>query len=567
MSIDDVSFAGKFFLEKYSGGKEVYENLLEMTKDPMKYNEEFLFKILDKNKNTEYGQKYDFANIKSIEEYQSKIPLSEYDDYVEYILSMIIDNRSDLITADKVDHYSKSSGTLGNPKKIPCSASGQEAIMKYSEYHTFRLIGEKLGLDWIDGRILNLSDFSIDEIKPGITYGAVSSKMMMLLGKKIDNYVDLLQSIFTSPIEGVFPEPSTDVRYIHARFALMDENIVSVLSSFYSIFLELLVYIEENWKLLVKDINKGTIDESIKMSNKVRESLLGKVQPMSERADALNKIFEQGFNEPIIPKIWPKMKILVGIGTGGFFNYTTKIKKKYAGKDLNLVLLGLISSESIVSVPIDLNSHSSAILPDVCFFEFKPVGSDDVYLTLDKLEEGKDYELIITNLSGFYRYKMGDVIRVTGRYNNLPLIQFLYRSNQNVSLAGEKTTEIALREAAERTMRDFNIDLMEFSMYPDPDSSPASYVFFLEINSNPNNVSKEDIRDSIEEKLSNLNPSYGDKIEKNVLGKMQLHFLHKETYLLYRDLMITKGISSNQLKPPRIIVNEAQRRFFFALTK
>ncbi|MDR1819734.1 MAG: GH3 auxin-responsive promoter family protein [Methanobrevibacter sp.] len=564
MNINDLSVAGKVFMQKYKDGKEVRENLLKMTEDPIKYNEELLFKILDENKNTEYGQKYDFSHIKSIEEYQSKVPLTEYDDYIEYILSMIIDDMDGLITVNKVDHYSKSSGTLGNPKKIPCSIPGQEVFLKHGADNIMALMGDKLGLDWINGRVLNIADFSLKEIKPKITYGAISTKALLTLGEELGGYEKILQLLYTSPPEAFFPEPDTDVRYIIARFALMDRDISYTLSPFYSAFVELLVYIEENWKLLVDDINNGTINDEINMSSTVRESLSTRIQAMPQRAEELTKIFNEGFSEPIIPKLWPKMKALVGIGTGGFDNYTNKIKEKYAGEDLNLVLYGIASSEGVFSSPIDINSPDSALVPDSCFFEFRPINGEE-YLTIDQIEDGEIYEIIITNLSGFYRYKMGDAIRVTGRYNDMPLVQFLYRVSQNVSLAGEKTTEVALREAVQRTMKEFNIDLMEFSMYPDHDSSPASYVFFLEINENPDKVSKEDIRDSIEEKLSKLNLSYGDKIKKNILGKTQVHLLQKETYLLYRDLMITKGVSSNQLKPPRVIVNEAQRRFFFAL--
>ena len=41
-----------------------------------KANEKTLLKILKDNKNTEYGKKYDFANIHSFEEYKAKVPLS-----------------------------------------------------------------------------------------------------------------------------------------------------------------------------------------------------------------------------------------------------------------------------------------------------------------------------------------------------------------------------------------------------------------------------------------------------------------------------------------------------------
>ena len=77
-----------------------------------------LLRILEQNKDTEYGRKYGFADIHSIEEYQKKVPVSVYDDYAGYILRMSEDGEENLITSGKVVHYNKSSGTVGNPKRI-----------------------------------------------------------------------------------------------------------------------------------------------------------------------------------------------------------------------------------------------------------------------------------------------------------------------------------------------------------------------------------------------------------------------------------------------------------------
>ena len=46
-------------------------------------NYKLLKTIIDDNKNTEYGKKYNFSEIKTIDEYRNKVPLTNYDDYVE----------------------------------------------------------------------------------------------------------------------------------------------------------------------------------------------------------------------------------------------------------------------------------------------------------------------------------------------------------------------------------------------------------------------------------------------------------------------------------------------------
>ena len=49
------------------------------------------------------------------------------------------------------------------------------------------------------------------------------------------------------------------------------------------------------------------------------------------------------------------------------------------------------------------------------------------------------------------------------------------------------------------------------------------------------------------------------------LGPMEIVFLQQQTYQLYRDVMIMKGASANQLKPVRVIDSPFKEHFFFDL--
>jgi hypothetical protein len=42
-------------------------------------------------------------------------------------------------------------------------------------------------------------------------------------------------------------------------------------------------------------------------------------------------------------------------------------------------------------------------------------------------QKDKIYEVVITNSSGLYRYRMGDMIRVVGFHNKAPIVEFMYR--------------------------------------------------------------------------------------------------------------------------------------------
>ena len=62
-------------------------------------------------------------------------------------------------------------------------------------------------------------------------------------------------------------------------------------------------YIDKNYELLIDDIEKGTISESISLPEDCRESLQKKIKPMPERAAVLREIFKDGPNLQYIPLI------------------------------------------------------------------------------------------------------------------------------------------------------------------------------------------------------------------------------------------------------------------------
>ena len=558
MDPSKLTLSGQMNMKGYAEGGPVYDSMVEMTKDPMRYNTELLMRMLDDNKDTEYGRKYGFADIKSVAEFQERVPLTTFDDYAGYVYRMTEGGESGLISAYNIAHYAKTSGTMGNPKRIPVSDRAMGVMNRYNMQLRTKVICDAIGFDWANPPYLNLIESQLTTLKNGATYGAISAKVIGQMG-------DYLPMLMTSPLEALVPDPKTNTRYLHARFALMNPEITSMGFSFSSILLELMQYIESEWEMLVDDIERGTIDESVKMPADVRASVLGKIQPMPERAAQLREIFSQGFDEPIMLKIWPNLTIFSGVATGGFATYYNKLRQRYAGDGVRLFYVGLNASEGILSVPMDVDCPDSVLIPDSVFYEFIPIDSEDPgdIVTIDGVEVGKTYEIVITNQSGFYRYRIRDAVKVTGMYNNTPLIQFQYRIDQTISVLGEKTTELVLRGVAERVERELGYSMEDFSVFGDVDSVPMRYVMLMEATL-PEGLDPGAVAAELDKGLCEGNPSYGDKVAKGMLDHLRLLFLQPETYLLYRDVMISKGAASAQLKPPRIL-NEIQRRFFMAL--
>ncbi|MBQ3426525.1 MAG: GH3 auxin-responsive promoter family protein [Clostridia bacterium] len=535
-------------------------HLEEITKDPMKVQEGFLLKLLDDNKDTEYGRKYRFSDIHSVEEYRQRVPVTTYDDYAPYIERMSEKGERDLITAYDLALYNKSSGSIGAPKRIPMTKKAIENFMMYNASYEAGILARRFGGSLASGRTisLTLSNPDLKFMADGVPFGSLSDTSTL-------QAKPFWTRIFTSPIAASFAVTGTDTRYLHARYALIDPAPTRIACSFMSFTLEFLRYIESNWEMLVDDIEKGTIDESIELPEDVRAELIKELVPDPARAKELHDIFSQGFDEPFVPKVWKNLKVISGAATGTFKKYAAKMQERYTG-NIPISRRGVSASEGAFSVSIGLDSCDSVLLPDSVFFEFLPEGEEDIskLVTLDKLEKGKKYELYITNLSGFYRYSMKDVFLVTGMYNNTPTIEFQYRADRTVSIMGEKTTETAVRAAAEMTADRCGFELVESSMYPDIDDS--RYVYILEIDKIPQELTYDMIRDTLEGCLAEVNPSMGDKVKKGICAPTGLLFSQPETFILYREMLQMHGYSVGQTKPVTVITNEFQRRFFLRMT-
>jgi hypothetical protein len=550
-------------------GVDARREFEEETKHPMERTTELLMKLLQDNKDTEYGKKYDFANIHTVEEYQQKVPVIEYDNVAEY-LERMMDGERNILTAYDYNHFNETSGTVGAPKVVPMTDKQSDVFAKYNNLHIYGILGEKIDADWMNGRGFCTSSGNCKTLPSGLTVGEASAKMADYIKGGKDALDSMIRTVYTSPIEGLNPEHGVDTKYVHTRFALMDREVRGIVTGFYSVIVLFLRYIEDNIDVLIEDIEKGTISDNIDMPDGVRESLLKKIEPMPERAAELREIFKDGTDFPWVKKVWPNFSYITGAGGDGFEVYDRIIKEHFTGGGIDNIYSGITASEGLWSVPAGINDFDSILAPGASFVEFLPVeaGSDfSKCVTLDKLEEGKIYELIITNLSGFYRYRMSDAVKVTGFYNKTPKVQFMYRVNRTINLAEEKTTEKALQITVENVCKEMGIDLADFSVYPNTDVVPNRYDFLIEPMKEIKKFDMEALKECVFKYLIEANPVYFDCYDDNWLAKPEVYFLQPETSLLYRDMMVFKGASLNQLKPVRVIMNERQRRFFFALVQ
>ena len=169
-------------------------------------------------------------------------------------------------------------------------------------------------------------------------------------------------------------------------------------------------------------------------------------------------------------------------------------------------------------------------------------------------------------------YVNGELVYAADGY--IPAGCGIWYAQQDITIEPGKQIVVAMNGAINHTPTYSNsvdlsnadycmYDMEDFSVFGDVDSVPMRYVMLMEATL-PEGLNPDTVAAELDKGVCEGNPSYGDKVAKGMLDHLRLLFLQPETYLLYRDVMISKGAASAQLKPPRIL-NEIQRRFFMAL--
>ena len=534
-------------------------------------NKELLKKLLNDNKETEYGKKYNFASIRNISDYQQQVPLTTYDDYETYIDRMTEHGERNLLTAYPVVFYASTSGTSGSPKKIPVTDKGLSVFQNHSATIQFAVFSEfyknTKWKDFHNGAVFLLLSLSHEPLKDGVEFGSISSAALDEEKLKAMSY------FITTPKEVLSHTQNTDLKYLHSRYALAEREISLMAGAYIPALVDIMNYIKENQKDLVSDIRNGTIGKGIRMPDELRKTLEEDLKPDPKRADELETIFSEGFNEKVMRKIWPKLQGISAIWAGNFSMYARKLQQ-FSGRSIPYYTNTYVSSEGVFGIARHPFDQCYAMIPESCFYEFIPMdgkaGSDEENnpqtLLIDEVEEGKEYELVITNQSGFYRYRMGDVIRVVGFYNESPLVVFKYRKKNIVSIAGEKFTEDHLLSAIREFERRTDISIIDYCMYPDREAEPGRYVIIIEPNEKVPAEKLEECKKVLAEELTRASTSYAHYVHGGNMGEPEIIFLQSQTFQLQREMKMYKtGLTENQLKTVRVLTTKEQIGFFNAL--
>lgn len=527
----DVVFRVRMLFYKYRH----WSTVERMTHNPAIVQRQVMLRLLNMNRDSRFGREHGFANIRDHAGLQHNIPVQHYEILHPYIEEQRLTG-AQALTVEQPLFYAQTSGTTGKPKYIPITATGlamyrhEQALFSYLQYRVCpaAFVGKALG-------IMGAAVEGYLDSKHAV--GSVSGHLYQSLPK-------IIQSRFVLP-----PEVSNIVDYelkylVILRLALAESNITYAGSPNPSTFLRLLDVLNQHRDMLTSSLATGRLDELNVLDKPLGDALKRLLKPEPLRAVQISNLPELTY-----ANVWPKLR-LVTTWMGGSCGIALDSLRKKLPDVATVMELGYQSSEFRGSIALE--AENSAGLPPLHhhFFEFVEQELWDTdnpaFLTLDQLSQDKIYYVIITTVSGLYRYFMNDLVEVTGFMNATPLLRFVQKGKGVTSLTGEKLYEAQVISAIkEVSLRNG----LESSFYVLVANEQAfGYRLFMEVR-NSNSLSADAIAAAIDIQLGEHNMEYQTKRNSGRLALLTLTWLRSGTAEAYKAAHVKLGQREGQYKP------------------
>ena len=536
--------------------EECLRHLNEIVTRPKEEQEKFLLRILRKNQNTVFGKQYRFDKIQSVRDYQNAVPYTVFEDY-EPLIDREIAGERGVFTADPPYFYCISSGSMGVQKYFPLVK--EDAVLQHMYWDgAIRAIIRKDLPEYTEeelfGKIFLMSDAYLTYMPDGIMNG-VRSGVASRMQQEEGTYP---YELFYAPEEVLFPKKLTDIQYVKLRLALEQPDITAIHANFVHKCTAMLRYLQRHWDAFLYDMEHGTISPEFKLDEEWKDYIQHHLPPNPKRAEELRQFSGSDLSDGLIRKLWPNVKYL-RLSSGMQFHPYIEILDHYSG-NLPVYPFLYAASEGMFSVAAGVGRMDEYIMiPDLCFYEFLPETDENgPCLTLTELKEGEKYEILITTVSGLYRYRLGDVIEVRGFYEKTPLVSINYRKSQVLNLVDEKMNAAQFEGAMNDFFEESGMTATGYCVTGCREKDPPCYRVFLEANGIPPDHPSA----LMDQKLSDNCFSYRNAREAEELNEAELIFLPPDTFEEYEHYFAGKSKRSEQTKPLKIITSEEQTDYF-----
>ncbi len=464
--------------------------------DLQKAQEKVFWQLVEKGKNTEWGRKYDYLNIKNIDDFKRNVPISSYEDLEPYIKRMMRGEKN-ILCPGLVKWFAKSSGTTSSRSKfIPVT---KESLNK---------IHFQGGRDTL---YIYLKNFP---------------KTKVLRGQ----YIIVAGSL----------DRAEDNRRIKVGdiSAVMIKNMPFWVKLFIGPGIKTTLL--KNWEEKLKKIVYKAHRKNITM-----------IVGVPSWIALLIKKFLEIKNKKSILDIWPNFELLVHGGVS--LEPYKKILNELLPRDRINYLEVYNASEGFFAIQDDPRNNDLLLMLDYgIFYEFLLIeelkAENPKTLLINEVELDKNYAIIISTNGGLSRYMIGDTIKFTSLYPHK--IRITGRTKFFINVFGEEVIVENAEKAVSLACGQTSARVAEFTVGPKifEEHNQGAHEWVIEFEREPENF--EEFGRLIDQNLREINSDYDAKRQKDLLLIPPIfHFVSKGTFY---NWLSGKGKLGGQNKIPRL---------------
>lgn len=451
--------------------------------------------LIQKGLKTKFGKDHGFQKVTDTQSFRASVPVRDYEELRPYI-DQVLEGEADVLWPGRPLYYAKSSGTTSGAKYIPITGDSMPQHIRAAREALLNYIHQTGSTKAINGKHIFLQGSPVLEDKNGVALGRLSG----IVAHYVPAYLQ------------------------KNRMPSWETNCI------------------EDWETKVDAI----VDETLKENMTIIGGIPSWVQMYFERL-----IQKTG---KAVGELFPNFSLFVYGGVN--FEPYRGIFKKLIGRTPDSIEFYPASEGFFAYQDSQSDKGLLLLLNHGIFYEFIVASGffqkEQEFHSLEEVQIGVNYVMIISTTAGLWRYNIGDTIQFTSLDPFKVIVSG--RIKHFISAFGEHVivseVEQALQKAVEGEEND--VTIREFTVAPQikPKSGLPYHEWFIEFDQEPSNI--EAFALHIDKQMQHKNIYYDDLIKGNILRPLVIQKVKRDGFQSY---MKSIGKLGGQNKVPRVSDN------------
>ena len=492
------------------GAIDVAGNFVSHSKH-IENQQKVLKNLLEKAKDTAFGKYYGFQQILEADDiakaFQEKVPYFDYHQMQEQWWYKLHEGLEDITWPGNPSYYALSSGTTGKTsKRIPVTDEMIESIRNAGIKQVTALSNFDMPSDFFEKEIMMLGSSTNLQERDGHLEGEIS-------GISASNIPFWFQGYY---------KPGKEIAQI------------------------------DDWDERVKHIAENAKNWDI-----------GALSGIPSWMELMLKEVIDYHNVKNIHEVWPNLQVYTSGGVA--FEPYEKSFQALMGKPIT-VIDTYLASEGFLACQMRPETSSMELVTDNgVYFEFVPFEPDYInpdgslkqdapVKTLAEVEKDVDYVLLISTVSGTWRYLIGDTIAFTDVER--AEIKITGRTKFFLNVVGSQLSVNKMNKAIQELEEQFDIELPEFTVAAVKIDGEFHHVWHIGTDQEIS-VSEEELAEALDQNLKDANKNYSVARSKALKG-VKVNLLPMEIFYEWSGANKKKG---GQVKMEKVMGEEKYEEF------